>query len=277
MKLLTIILILTTGNLFANETKIQQVLSPVVEIKLYPSGSAGSGTVIYSKDKKTFILTSYHVVEESVLNSGEKNEVRLSVTVCFRTFLNGGRKVKEVRRWGDIVLYKQSYDLALVQVLGFETKHVAKLIPRGFRTSLFDEVYTVGNPRLTGRSYFTKGEVTGLNFKHGWATHANEAEMLSINAQIERGSSGGAIFKKLDGNYYLIGVPQAIHTMDHVHVLTWMVFAVSVETVREFFVENKICFIEDGTAPPVFKLYPLPAPIKIEFEARLDDFLKPKE
>jgi S1-C subfamily serine protease len=266
-KFLLLTFVLIFNPLFADQKKIEQMLEPVVEIRLpslVPAG--GSGTVIYSKHRNTFIITNFHVVEDVITDAGKKEERRKPVRVKFRVFADNGQKIKIHDEPGHIVKTDRKKDLAVVWVQDFEAKSVAQFLPSKYSVGPFDKIWSVGYPGLRG-IYFTSGEIVKVNAKEPGIEYGKNAKYLMTNATIYFGSSGGATFTKVDNEYFYIGSPNCIY---YLHDFPLCFYNISLETIREFLVENNLQFIEKNIPLPELKIWPEVRVIPIEIK----DFLE---
>ena len=95
-----------------------------------------------------------------------------------------------------IVAFKQERDLALLQLVGDNLRSTvaAPVLPKGGDIQRGESVFAVGNPRMLDASV-TTGVIssTSRTFQTPWAL--NElVPMLQFDANIQPGSSGGALF-----------------------------------------------------------------------------------
>ena len=228
--------LLLNSLLWADEKQIKQLLEPVVKVRSTPT-SGGSGVTIYSKEGVTLVLTCFHVIEENI----KEND---PVLIEFKKYIEGGRIIETDEIRGDIVYHDMTKDLALIEVKTEKQFQIAKLIQSPKDIELFDEVWSVGFPGLKERVHFKKGSVTAFNITIPDSPYANKANLIGFSANIFFGSSGGALFKKQNNDYYLVGLPNMVETIGF-SPISWMATGVSIETIKSFFYEN-LLFVEYG-------------------------------
>lgn len=244
-----------TSVCIPDEKQIRQMLEPTVEVR--HGGGGASGTIIYSKDLETLILTNYHVVDSAVNNPRTEKETRDLVHVKTSHHFDGGYRVVERNHLAEVVLYDEDKDLALLRIDGLETSSVVKIAKK--YPPLFTEVWNVGNPNLMGATLFTTGQIAAINRTASFLPYGQDALYFISSAQIYSGHSGGGTFMKIGENYELIGVPTFIPRGLHRDYIEWMAHSISLETINKFFKEQTLdhIFLEGGKAPS-FKSFPRP-------------------
>lgn len=232
-----------------SQEKIDKMFNPVVKI-LTKRNNGASGTIIYSEEGRTLILTNYHVIEQCVVASNTNQQITEPVNI--EILFVKGRQVGSVTLDGFISCYDQSLDLALIEV-AFETTYVAKLLPIKEKVELFSKVWVIGHPLLQGK-YITEGIISSLPIHRPNSEHGNKATIGKINAPIYGGSSGGAIFTKVNEQYYFIGVPQSLQ-IDKLSgmPIAWMGNFISLDDVRSFLCEQGYDFVLDQELVEAFE------------------------
>ncbi len=280
LRLITILLVLMPLASFGDETceKIDSLLEPVVQVRLQRLHDAGgSGTIIYSKNKRTFILTNYHVIKNALRDPNKKKEQREQLDITVFKYIDYGEIVLKKRYLGNIRAYDKDLDLALVELMTKKEFTPAKLPKKNFRLKLFMDVYSVGFPDLYSISA-NKGQITELNVKNLSAEHGKKANKARINANIYYGYSGGAVFTYNSfyskDDYLFIGVPQSV-VIDRKMTITWLGYFITINDVRKFAKQQDLEFLfsngEDGKSEiRKFKTKPKPTPKMF----RLEDFMK---
>ena len=178
----------------ARKRAIQATVDVVTE------NGGGSGTMLVADG---LILTNYHLVEEVVNNSGEKDAVVIGLT------LDPRQPARELFR-GNVLAYDKKIDLALVQIA---CGLYRQSLPAGYRfpaitlgdpdaLEVGDRVTTIGFPEIAningGASVtLTQGVLSGFE-------KSEIGVLMKTDAGISPGSSGGAA---LDSQWRLIGVP----------------------------------------------------------------------
>ncbi|MHA2009835.1 MAG: S1 family peptidase [Candidatus Hodarchaeales archaeon] len=248
------LIIFITISIFAADydKKVKQILGPIVKLDF--DNSSGTATVIYSKkvkdEVKTFALTNYHVIKESI-KANFKTQVVLIKTIIF-TRNNNGNSLNKFETSSIVVAYDQDKDLAIIEILDPTIiVSTAKLLPKETQLSLFQEVYTVGCG-YGNDPYFNNGEINELHSKHGMT-----------NSSITFGYSGGGVFAKYKENYYLSGIVRSIYRDRGGNFIFWMVRFIRLKEIRNFLKDKNFEFIENEKDPPKINYYPIynPDPI----------------
>ncbi len=161
------------------KTSVEKIYDSVVLIETYNGQTAvasGTGFVYKKDDKKGYILTNYHVLENS-------NRVQV-------TFTNG-KKVDATLLGSDVY-----YDIAVLSVDESAVIDVAE-IGSSEAANIGDTVFTVGSP--LGSNYMgtvTKGVLSGKNREVTVRLSDNSfyiMEVLQTDAAINPGNSGGPL------------------------------------------------------------------------------------
>ena len=137
-----------------------------------------------------------------------------------------------------VVAEDMQYDFSL---LAFRSEHnfsVAKIADEDMlgQVRVFDEIFAVGC-QLGRAPAPTTGIVsqiiTGNNGEKEWVIYGN-------TAQITPGSSGGGLFKKYDGHYYMIGIPFRVAIAGNGQIIPHLSHAISIGVARDFIDENAV-------------------------------------
>ena len=142
----------------------------------YTAEGAGSGVIVAENDKEIFILTNYHVVEDT-------NEL----SVKFINDESYDAKVKGISERKDIAIVSVSK-----KDVSEETLKSIKLATLGSSDELKvgNGIIAIGNALGYGQSV-TTGVVSALNREV--ETEESTQEMIQIDAAINGGNSGGAL------------------------------------------------------------------------------------
>jgi len=179
-----------------------QMVSPAV--KITSSGSC-SGQIVHSAREdisgnvKTLILTAKHCV----LDTDTNDIISISIPVYF----NGNELVGEYVHLGKVIAKDKSSDLALIRLLDPKTiYHSTAIIEQEFAQLLIgEECYAIGFP-MGGSLTITSGMIGSIE------PHIIDGELdvyLRSTAEIAAGSSGGALYRYVNGEYRLIGITMA--------------------------------------------------------------------
>lgn len=159
------------------------MLTSVVMVKL--DDGNGSGVVVWAGNGYSLILTNYHVIEN-----------QKTIRVVGQRYGEGGTLVDETNTKATVVRSSKGDDLALLRVeYELPTVTLALKAPPPFTP-----VYAVGAQRGL-HPVPTPGIVMSVN------------RGLVISAPIAPGSSGGASFALIDGEYRLIGIPHGVQAL----------------------------------------------------------------
>jgi len=261
--LLTLALIasvLFSRSIYADESsqlRVKQVLYPIVRVTTNNSGGA-SGTILFSEDRegdgkfKTFIITNYHVIDSAVhitkewdnlLNKYVEKEDNDLVNVDLFKYENNNKTVLFMTLKANIIAYKKEEDLALIQlVYDFKIDNVAHLLPREKTLDLFQEVMAVGCQALAD-PFPTIGIITDLEVM------IDKKIYVQSSAPTYFGSSGSAVFTKVDSKYYFIGIPSRI-AVQRGQALNHMGFFIPPDRIYEFIETQKLLFLIDSKISP---------------------------
>jgi S1-C subfamily serine protease len=193
-------------------------MAPVVRVNT--STGSGSGTIVYSKDGRAFVLTNYHVVA----NPFTPNQLSVDL---FR-YTDGSSEVFRTNMPATVFAKDPSRDLALLEIRDAPySLLVVKLMPEDNKLRLFQEVFIVGATVGEDPAAY-KGHITDLD------RHTQVGSRVMTSAKIFFGDSGGAAFIEKDGTFYLAGVPCGV-TLFYPFVAPQMNHFISVSSVRAFY------------------------------------------
>lgn len=215
----------------------QDILGPSVQVNVL--GSVGGGTLLFSRETHSYVITAHHVVHKIV--AGHDDETRPPAEVTL--YDARGASIDTVE--GDLVAWDERKDLALLRLRAVhEFRNVARLASRETLRSIrvFTPIYAVGCP-LGHDPLPTLGEVATLNKE----VHGERFWMM--NAPTIFGNSGGGVFHRETRE--LIGVSVMVCTYDgavstpvpHLGIL------VSLETVYDWLDSLNYHFIYDPEFP----------------------------
>ena len=181
----------------------RKMLLPTVQLN--GDDTVGSGTIVFSGPNKknksvneTYVLTSYHVVRNILVDTPRAKHTGFDVTVYLPT--------EKLIVKGRMVASEPKIDAALVK-LDTERKlpNVANVLPRDEtdQVRVWDPVCAVGCP-LGNDPVPSKGEVSSLR------NELNGANYWMVNAPTYFGNSGGGIYRA--DTRQLIGVFSKIYT-----------------------------------------------------------------
>lgn len=182
----------------------------------YTSVGAGSGVIVASDDDEIFILTNYHVVE----NSNELSVKFIDDESC-------DAKVKGI---------SERFDVAIVSVsrkdMKKETLEKIKIATLGNSDELKvgNGIIAIGNALGYGQSV-TTGVVSALNREINGDDYSQE--MIQIDAAINGGNSGGAL---LNAKGEVVGINTAKYSSNYISgnaSIEGMGFAIPISSVND--------------------------------------------
>lgn len=177
------------------------ILGPSVQVNAL--GSVGGGTLLFSRDAHSYVVTACHVVQK-ILKTGDDEDTREPAEVTI--YDEQGASTDGVE--GDLVAWDERKDLALLRLRTVhELPNVARLASReSLRTvGVFTPIYAVGCP-LGHDPLPTLGEIATLN------KEVNGERFWMMNAPTIFGNSGGGVFDRETRE--LIGVSVMVCTYD---------------------------------------------------------------
>ncbi len=196
----------------------------------YITEGAGSGVIISEDDKEIYILTNYHVVE----NSSE-------LSVQFINDKSYDATIKGVSQRKDIAVVSVSKE-----ILDDETLSQIKIATLGDSDDLKvgNGIIAIGNALGYGQSV-TTGVVSALNREV--TTDEYTQDMIQIDAAINGGNSGGAL---LNSNGEVIGINSVKYSSSGLSSsasIEGMGFAIPISDVRSI-IDNLIKGVNDTKA-----------------------------
>ena len=235
---------------------IKQLHSEVLysQVRVKTAKSGGSGTIIRSKEKSTYVLTCWHVVEEALtvrkdwdsrLGKERKREFRQLVKVEFFDWENvpHGNRPLNYSADAEVVAYDKDHDLALLKLRTLKSvPYVAKVMgkPNFEELSIGSAVVACGaallhDPVLTTGIITHQGDE--IDYKDYWMS----------NAQIIFGNSGGAMFADTSRGYEFIGVPSRIDVAGWGTPITHLGYFSPITRIYEFLTEQIFGFLLPGS------------------------------
>jgi S1-C subfamily serine protease len=216
----------------------RDILGPSVQVNV--QGSVGGGTLLYSRDTHSYVVTACHVIQK-LLAAGADEETRAPAEVTI--YDERGASTDSVE--GDLVAWDERKDLALLRLRTVhELRLVARLASRETLRSIrvFTPIYAVGCP-LGHDPLPTLGEVATLN------KELNGERFWMMSAPTIFGNSGGGVFHRETRE--LVGVSVMVCTYDgavstpvpHLGIM------VSLETVYDWLDSLNYHFIYDPEYP----------------------------
>ena len=228
----------------------RMIALPCVRVRTDEAG--GSGTIIYSKDGATYILTNNHVVADAIrienkwsplLKSMRKQDVFQSVSVEMFEYDYESRNIGGFSVQTDIMTYDKEEDLALLKLRTQRdfSDRVAALFPRGEEKRL-----RIGMPVLVVGAGMGEEPVQTAGVLSQFGQEIDLKEYWLNTAPSIYGNSGGAMFLADEDEFSLVGVPARITVgMFGLDAITHLSFAIPMSRVYKFLEEQRFRFIYD--------------------------------
>lgn len=211
---------------------------------------SGSGTIIDRLDTDTEnmyeyrVLTNAHITHsrfisrlkkvDAITGKVETQIVDMGCQIVIFNHQEGSRyDYKAI-----IIIEDTVNDLALLSFNSDRELDVAKIAREEMlkQVRVFDEVFVVGC-QFGETPIPTIGIISqirrGTNNEKEWVVYLS-------TAQIAPGSSGGGLFKKYDGHYYLIGIPYRVGQLDNGQIIPHLSLAISMSMARNFIDQNSV-------------------------------------
>jgi len=138
----------------------------------------------------------------------------------------------------EVIAENNIYDLSLLSFKSKDVLPVARVADDQMlsQVRVFDDVFAIGcqlGRAPTPTSGIISQIMKGTNGRQEWVIYGTTSE-------ITPGSSGGGLFKKYDGHYYLIGIPYKIAVAGNGQMIPHLAHAISIITARNFLDENAV-------------------------------------
>jgi len=193
-----------------------KVLTQIVKqsARIRAKEAIGSGTVIYSKEGNTFVLTNFHVIEKNIqyrdvwdnlLRKDVKKDFLSPVELDFGRFDESGRFIASSTVLADIILYNKPQDLALLKIRDDIEYPSAYLYPK----EQAENVPLLAPLCACGAALGEKPVVTFGNL-NGFQIEIEGYEFWLSSAPSIFGNSGGGVYTLLNNNWHFLGIPSRI-------------------------------------------------------------------
>jgi len=255
--------VVDAGSTAVEETVETEVLPPVVDeitlkqnemrdttVLVQTRQGSGSGTIIECLETDTdgmfryIVLTNAHVTHSRFVTilhavdslTGKVRAERVDTGCGVIAFDH------EKRDWFQytttVVAEDMQYDLALLSFFTEQKLAVARLADNEMldQVRVFDEVFAIGCQLGRAPSPTTgivSQIITGNNGEKEWVIYGN-------TAQITPGSSGGGLFKKYEGHYYMIGIPFRVVIAGNGQIIPHLSHAISIGVAMDFIDQNSV-------------------------------------
>lgn len=213
-------------------------------------GGTGSGTIIdkiNTKEKGVYeyrVLTNSHVTHtrlvqllKGVDGITRKLDIQTVDKGCTVILFDYSKREQETIR-AKVIAEDIVYDLAMLSFRSKKVFPIAKIASKSIlaHVRVFDDVFAIGcqfgrapTPAIGIISQIAKSK----NGEKEWAIYRT-------TSQITPGSSGGGLFKKDGGHYYLIGIPYKIDIASNGQIIPHLAYAISIVTAQQFINENTV-------------------------------------
>lgn len=231
--------------------KQQEMLAPIVRIKTH--GGTGSGIIIDRLETndptifKYLVLTSSHIVNprlieyivgvDSLTGKARKDTVD---TVCSVMIFNHSTKNSTILE-ATVIAEDVNLDLALLSFDFDSILLVAKIADENMldQIRVFDEVFAIGC-QLGRAPIPTVGVISEILLMDDDGEYPVNSDFYGSTTNMAPGSSGGGLFKKYDGHYYLIGVSHRLAVISSGQIILHIARSVAMSTVKKFIDEERI-------------------------------------
>lgn len=184
--------------------------------------AAGSGTVLWSKDAKTYVLTNFHVIDGAKELTAE--------------WFQRDDWFDSIRKSATVVASDKDMDLALLEIDGGPAPRTACLSPEDAVLHPGEDVWAVG-AGLGMQPFPTRG-MLGLELARG-----PSGDFIVASAPIIFGNSGGGLFRRGEHcPFEMIGVPSRMPATLR-GVVSHMGMSIPMAQVRKFLRDNGKGFI----------------------------------
>lgn len=224
-------------------------------VRVGAKNAGGSGTVLYSQDGLTYVLTNHHVIE-SLYDWDEKPnpmtgkleyiENRSMGKIDFFQYDDMSTMVGTTGHRSTLEAYNEQDDLALMKLQTKNTvDHVAHMYPRGKESEIkmFEKVWAVGCS-LGHPTTFSEGHITGKS------DEIDDRMYWMSSAPIIFGNSGGSVFIDRDDQYQFIGVPSRVSVAGFGSAVSHMGYLIPPDRVYNFLEKQQFQFIYDEGFTP---------------------------
>lgn len=212
--------------------------------------SSGSGTIIdrlETDEKNTYeyrILTNEHVISSRFITQllgvdSITGNIKTKTTDTGCVIITFNYKEHDWKNYVvKVVSENIELDLAILSFVSKEELAVAKIpTPEMLeQIRVFDEVFSIGC-QLGNSPTPTFGIISQIlrvkNKEKEWLIYGT-------TAQITPGSSGGGLFRKYNGHYYLIGIPYKIAITHNDQIISHLTRAISMTMALDFICQNAV-------------------------------------
>lgn len=202
----------------AVQQRQSQMLNPTVRIEM--TQGSGSGTVIHSSERGTFIITNHHV-------GGETGN---TVQARFWILNHKGETVLSILRDAKVVAHDADADLSLLRLADteFRAESIATLAPEATALQPTEGVFVCGSA-LGLRAHCTTGLLSLVETILLGRPH------IAMSAPTIYGNSGGALYHMgASGRFEYIGTVRAIAMAGYGSPISTTAYAIPNASLRGF-------------------------------------------
>lgn len=223
------------------DTKRKEMLHTSVFIET--ENLNGSGTIIGKNDTEMngvfryAVLTNEHVTRGRFVHNPECPTKMIDRGCTIWTFDHTTNSYEQYP--ASVIAENKESDVSLVAFSSSEMLSVAKLANQEILDSIrvFDEVFAIGCNLKDDFPGPTIGIISLVNTERMGEVNV---VIYSNTAQIVPGASGGGLFKKYDGHYYLIGIPFRVGIIGGGHLVPHLAEAISISVVKNLIHESAV-------------------------------------
>jgi len=191
---------------------LDEVLKP--SVRILAKDAIGSGTIIYSKDGQTYVLTNHHVIEknieykqvwDNIIKKDVKRDFTSPVELNVGRYDDTGRYIASTSVLADIIAYSKEQDIALLKVRDNIQYNTAKLYPHeeAKNVPLLVPLCCCG-AALGEKPVVTFGNLNGIQIE------IDNYEFWLSSAPSVFGNSGGGVYVNENGTWKFLGIPSRI-------------------------------------------------------------------
>lgn len=194
-----VVVLVTAASAYASPAIQNDMILPSVKISDNCSGQlVSSKRDVESGEVSTFVLTAKHCLTS--VKSGE------TIPISFPQYDATTRLVGELVYYGSVAARDPKGDLALIRLHDKQTyfKNTVTVDDGKNPVQLGDDCWAAGFPKAWALT-ITRGIIGPLE-RQDFDGPDGEIEYRRASAQVAGGSSGGGLYRLIDGAYTLIGV-----------------------------------------------------------------------
>lgn len=239
--LISIVLLCFIGSTYASDgdKKRQEMLYTSVFIET--KNMDGSGTIIGQIDTEInsvfryLVLTNEHVIRGRFIPDLKSDKKKVDKGCIVWTFDHTNLSYKPYSAL--VIVENKEVDIAMLAFNSSEVLAVAKFATQKMldEIGVFDEVFAIG---CNLKDDFPGPTVGIISLIYTEQMGEIDVVIYANTAQIIPGASGGGLFRKYDGHYYLIGIPFRLEVIERDQLVPHLAEAISLSAVKNILHKN---------------------------------------